>query len=66
MLDQLERFNRSLHDRIEAASDLSVRNAQLAAARTSCCPPWNRSRARARVAALGQVAANVATRRARR
>ena len=35
MLDQLERFNRSLHDRIEEATrDLSLRNAQLAASQS--------------------------------
>ncbi len=61
MLDQLERFNQSLHDRIEEATrDLSLRNAQLAASQSELFA-LRESLARAeRVAALGQVAANVA------
>ncbi len=61
MLDQLERFNQSLHDRIEEATrDLSLRNAQLAASQNQLFSA-RESLARAeRVAALGQVAANVA------
>jgi two-component system NtrC family sensor kinase len=61
MLDQLERFNRSLQERIdEATRDLSLRNAQLAASQNQLFSA-RESLARAeRVAALGQVAANVA------
>ena len=61
MLDQLERFNQSLHDRIEEATrDLSLRNTQLAASQSELFA-LRESLARAeRVAALGQVAANVA------
>jgi two-component system NtrC family sensor kinase len=61
MLDQLERLNQSLHDRIEEATrDLSIRNAQLAASQNELFT-LRESLARAeRVAALGQVAANVA------
>ena len=61
MLDQLERFNRSLHDRIEEAThDLSLRNAQLAVSQSELFV-IRESLARAdRVAALGQVAANLA------
>ena len=61
MLDQLERFNQSLQDRIdEATRDLSLRNAQLAASQSQLFA-LRESLARAeRVAALGQVAANVA------
>ena len=61
MLDQLERFNQSLHDRIEEATrDLLLRNAQLAASQSELFA-LRESLARAeRVAALGQVAANVA------
>src|SRR4029078_5711360 len=61
MLDQLERFNLSLQDRIEEATrDLSLRNAQLADSRNQLFAA-RESLARAeRVAALGQVAANVA------
>ena len=61
MLDQLERFNRSLQDRIEEATrDLSLRNAQLVASQHQLFAA-RESLARAeRVAALGQVAANVA------
>jgi two-component system NtrC family sensor kinase len=61
MLDQLERFNQSLHDRIEEATgDLRLRNAQLAASQIELFA-LRESLARAeRVAALGQAAANVA------
>jgi len=61
MLDQLERFNLSLQDRVEEATrDLSLRNTQLAASRNQLFAA-RESLARAeRVAALGQVAANVA------
>jgi signal transduction histidine kinase len=61
MLDELERFNRSLHDRIEEAThDLSLRNAQLAVSQSELFV-IRESLARAeRVAALGQVAANLA------
>jgi two-component system NtrC family sensor kinase len=61
MLDQLERFNQSLHDRIEEATrDLLLRNAQLAASQSELFA-LRESLARAeRVAALGQAAANVA------
>jgi two-component system, NtrC family, sensor kinase len=61
MLDQLDRFNRSLQDRVaEATRDLSLRNAQLAASQNQLFAA-RESLARAeRVAALGQVAANVA------
>jgi two-component system, NtrC family, sensor kinase len=61
MLDQLERFNRSLQERIEEATrDLSLRNTQLAASQHQLIAA-RESLARAeRVAALGQVAANVA------
>jgi signal transduction histidine kinase len=61
MLDQLEGFNRSLQDRIaEATRDLSLRNTQLAQSHEALFA-LRESLARAeRVAALGQVAANVA------
>jgi signal transduction histidine kinase len=61
MLDQLERFNQSLHDRIEEATrDLLLRNAQLAASQSELFA-LRESLARAeRVAALGHAAANVA------
>lgn len=61
MLDQLERFHRSLQERIEESTrDLSLRNAQLAASQTELFA-LRESLARAeRVAALGQAAANVA------
>ena len=61
MLDQLERFTHSLHAQIaEATRDLSLRNAQLAASQNQLFAA-RESLARAeRVAALGQVAANVA------
>jgi two-component system NtrC family sensor kinase len=61
MLDQLERFNQSLQERIEGATrDLALRNAQLAANQHQLFAA-RESLARAeRVAALGQVAANLA------
>jgi len=61
MLDQLERLNRSLHDRInDTTRDLSLRNTELAASQHQLITV-RESLARAeRVAALGQVAANVA------
>ena len=61
MLDQLARFNRSLQERVDDATrDLSLRNAQLAASQNQLFSA-RESLARAeRVAALGQVAANVA------
>ena len=61
MLDQLERFNRSLHDRIEEATrDLSLRNTQLAASQNELFALRESLAHAERVAALGQVAANVA------
>jgi signal transduction histidine kinase len=61
MLDELERFHRSLQERVdEATRDLSLRNQQLAESRDQLFT-LRESLARAeRVAALGQVAANVA------
>ena len=60
MLDQLERFNRSLHERIdEATRDLSLRNAQLAASQSELFALRESLGHAERVAALGQVAANV-------
>jgi signal transduction histidine kinase len=61
MLDQLEGLNRSLQERIaEATRDLSLRNIQLAQSHETLFA-LRESLARAeRVAALGQVAANVA------
>jgi signal transduction histidine kinase len=60
MLDQLEQFNRSLQARVEEATgDLSLRSAQLATSQHQLFAA-RESLARAeRVAALGQVAANV-------
>jgi two-component system, NtrC family, sensor kinase len=61
MLDQLERFNRSLQGRIEEATrDLSLRNAQLAASQRQLFSARESLGRAERVAALGQVAANVA------
>ena len=61
MLDQLERFNQSLHERVvEATHDLSLRNAQLAASRDQLLALRESLDRAERVAALGQVAANVA------
>ena len=61
MLDRLEAFNQALQDRVdEATRDLSARNAELAANQSQLLI-LRESLARAeRVAALGQVAANVA------
>ena len=60
MLDQLERFNQSLHERIdEATRDLSLRNAQLAASQSELFALRESLGRAERVAALGQVAANV-------
>lgn len=61
MLDRLDAFNQSLQDRVdEATRDLSARNAELAANQSQLLM-LRESLARAeRVAALGQVAANVA------
>jgi signal transduction histidine kinase len=61
MLDRLERFNLSLRERVEEATrDLALRNAQLAANQHQLFAA-RESLARAeRVAALGQVAANLA------
>lgn len=60
MLDQLERFNESLQGRIdEATRDLSLRNAQLAASQNELFSLRESLGRAERVAALGQVAANV-------
>jgi len=60
MLDQLERFNQSLHERIdEATRDLSLRNAQLASSQSELFALRESLGRAERVAALGQVAANV-------
>jgi len=60
MLDQLERFNQSLQERIdEATRDLSLRNAQLAASQGELLALRESLGRAERVAALGQVAANV-------
>jgi len=60
MLDQLERFNQSLQGRIdEATHDLSLRNAQLAASQGELLALRESLGRAERVAALGQVAANV-------
>ena len=61
MLDQLEGFNQSLRARIEEATrDLSLRNAQLAASQNELLGLRESLGRAERVAALGQVAANVA------
>lgn len=61
MLDQLERFNRSLQERIdEATRVLSRRNAELAASQHQLLAARESLAHAERVAALGQVAANVA------
>jgi signal transduction histidine kinase len=61
MLDQLERFNQSLQERIdEATRHLSLRNAQLAESRHQLLATRESLAQAERVAALGQVAANVA------
>lgn len=61
MLDQLERFNHSLQGRVdEATRDLSLRNAQLAESQGELLALRESLGRAERVAALGQVAANVA------
>jgi signal transduction histidine kinase len=61
MLSQLEHFNQSLHDRIdEATRDLSLRNAELTASQNQLLATREALARAERVAALGQVAANVA------
>ncbi len=61
MLDQLETFNQSLHEQIdEATRDLSLRNVQLTASQTQLLATREALGRAERVAALGQVAANVA------
>jgi signal transduction histidine kinase len=61
MLDELERFNVSLEQRIaEATRDLSLRNAQLAASQNQLLAARESLAQAERVAALGQAAANVA------
>jgi signal transduction histidine kinase len=60
MLDQLERFNQSLQGRVEEATrDLSLRNVQLAASQGELFALRESLGRAERVAALGQVAANV-------
>jgi two-component system NtrC family sensor kinase len=60
MLDQIERFQESLHERVEEATrSLSLRNAQLAASQTELFTLRESLGRAERVAALGQVAANV-------
>jgi two-component system, NtrC family, sensor kinase len=60
MLDQLEQFNQSLQGRIEEATrDLSLRNLQLAASQGELFALRESLGRAERVAALGQVAANV-------
>jgi signal transduction histidine kinase len=61
MLDQLERFNRSLQERVEDATRaLSLRNAELASSQHQLFAARESLAHAERVAALGQVAANVA------
>src|SRR5205085_4287589 len=61
MLDELERFNISLEQRIgHATRDLSLRNAQLAASQNQLLAARESLAHAERVAALGQAAANVA------
>jgi signal transduction histidine kinase len=61
MLDQLERFHHSLQARVdEATRDLSLRNAQLAQSQGELLALRESLGRAERVAALGQVAANVA------
>jgi len=61
MLDELERFNLSLEQRIaDATRDLSLRNAQLAASQNQLLAARESLGHAERVAALGQAAANVA------
>jgi signal transduction histidine kinase len=60
MLDQLEQFNRSLQARVEEATrDLTLRNAQLATSQHQLLAARESLGRAERVAALGQVAANV-------
>jgi signal transduction histidine kinase len=60
MLDQVERFNERLQSRIEEATHhLSIRNAQLAASQSELFALRESLGHAERVAALGQVAANV-------
>jgi nitrate/nitrite-specific signal transduction histidine kinase len=60
MLDQIERFQESLQERVqEATRSLSLRNAQLAASQTELFTLRESLGRAERVAALGQVAANV-------
>jgi signal transduction histidine kinase len=60
MLDQLERFHEALQERIEEATrELSLRNAQLAASQGELFALRESLGRAERVAALGQVAANV-------
>jgi two-component system, NtrC family, sensor kinase len=61
MLDQLERFNHSLQSQVdEATRDLSLRNVQLAESQGELLALRESLGRAERVAALGQVAANVA------
>jgi two-component system, NtrC family, sensor kinase len=61
MLDQLELFNRSLQERVEDATRaLSLRNAELASSQHQLFAARESLAHAERVAALGQVAANVA------
>jgi signal transduction histidine kinase len=61
MLDQLAQFNHSLSERVsEATKALSLRNAQLAASRNELLAAQQSLAHAERVAALGQLAANVA------
>jgi signal transduction histidine kinase len=61
MLDQLEGFNQSLHEQIDAATrDLSLRNEQLRASQSQLLATRETLARAERIAALGQVAANVA------
>jgi two-component system, NtrC family, sensor kinase len=61
MLDQLEQFNQSLQARVdEATSDLSLRNKELADSQGELLALRESLGRAERVAALGQVAANVA------
>jgi two-component system NtrC family sensor kinase len=61
MLDQLEGFNQSLHAQIDAATrDLSLRNEQLRASQNQLLATRETLGRAERIAALGQVAANVA------
>src|SRR5258706_3964280 len=60
MLDQLERFNQSLHERIDGATrDLSLRSLELAASQSELFALRESLGRAERVGALGQVAANV-------